>query len=45
MKVAGPGGTAVSICVDILVELTNTVFVSSTNTSSNIERAMLPKLA
>ena len=29
--------TAVSIFVDILVELTNTVYVNSTNISTNIE--------
>ena len=35
--------TAVSIFVDILVELTNknTVFVNSTNITSNIEKAAL----
>ena len=33
--------TAVSICVDILVDLTNTVFVNSTNISKNIETAVL----
>ena len=33
--------TAVPIFVVILVELTNTVFVHSTNTSSNIETAVL----
>ena len=33
--------TAVSIFVDILVELTNSVFVNRTNTSTNIETAVL----
>ena len=33
--------TAVSILVVILVELTNTVFVNSTNITTNIERAAL----
>ena len=33
--------TAVSIFVVILVELTNTVFVYSTNITTNIERAAL----
>ena len=33
--------TAVSIFVDILVELTNTVFVNSTNITINIEMAAL----
>ena len=35
--------THVSIFVDILVELTNTVFVNSTNISTNIETAVLSK--
>ena len=35
------GSTTVSIFVDIVVELTNTVFVNSTNTSTNIETVML----
>ena len=34
---------AVSIFVVILVELTNTVFVNSTNISTNIETAVLSK--
>ena len=33
--------TAVSIFEDILVELTNTVFVNSTNITTNIETAAL----
>ena len=33
--------TAVSIFVVILVELTNTVFVNSTNKTTNIETAVL----
>ena len=32
---------AVSVCVVILVELTNTVFVNSTNISTNIAAAVL----
>ena len=35
--------TAVSIFVVILVELTNTVFVNSTNIKTNIETAVLSK--
>ena len=34
---------AVSIFVDILVELTNTVFVNSTNITTNIETAVLSR--
>ena len=36
--------TVVSIFVVILVELTNTVFVNSTNISTNIETAVLSNL-
>ena len=36
-------GAAVSIFVVILVELTNTVFVNSTNIKTNIETAVLSK--
>ena len=36
--------TAVSIFVAILVELTNTIFVNSTNITTNIETAVLSKL-
>ena len=40
----GLDSTAVSIFVDIVVELTNSaVFVNSTNTSTKIETAMLSK--
>ena len=35
---------AVSIFVVILVELTNTVFVNSTNITTNIETAVLSRL-
>ena len=35
--------TAVSIFVVILVELTNTVFVNSTNITTNIETAVLSR--
>ena len=35
--------TAASIFVGILVELTNTVFVNSTNINTNIETAALSK--
>ena len=35
---------AVSIFVVILVELTNTVFVNSTNITTNIETAVLSKI-
>ena len=37
----GIDSTAVSIFEDVLVELTNTVFVNSTNTTTNIEMAVL----
>ena len=36
--------TAVSIFVDILVELTNSVFVNSTNITTNIETAALSRM-
>ena len=36
--------SAVSIFVDMLVELTNTVFVNSTNITTNIETAVLSTL-
>ena len=36
--------TAVSIFVVILIELTNTIFVNSTNITTNIETAVLSKL-
>ena len=40
----GLESTAVSIFVDIVVELTNSaVFVNSTNTSTKIETAMMSK--
>ena len=35
---------AVSIFVVILVELTNTAFVNSTNTTTNVETAVLSRL-
>ena len=37
--------TAVSIFVVILVKLTNTVFVNSTNITTNIETAALSRIA
>ena len=45
-RLGSPGGsgvdsTAVSIFVDMLVELTITVFVNSTNIATNIETAVL----
>ena len=47
-RLGSPGGsgvdsTAVSIFVDMLVELTITVFVNSTNIATNIETAVLSK--
>ena len=45
-KMGNGGGidsTAVSIFVVVLVELTNTVFVNSTNITTNIETAALSK--
>ena len=36
-----PDSTAVSVFVDILVDLTNTVFVKLTNIFTNIETAVL----
>ena len=38
---SGLDSTAVSIFADIVVELTNSVFVNRTNTSTNIETAVL----
>ena len=40
---SGVDSTAVSIFVDMLVELTITVFVNSTNIATNIETAVLSK--
>ena len=37
----GLDSTAVSIFVVVLIELTNTVFVNSTNITTNIETALL----
>ena len=45
-KMGNGGGidsTAVSIFVVVLVELTNTVFVNSTNITTNIETAVLSR--
>ena len=41
----GIDSTAVSIFVVVLVELTNTVFVNSTNITTNFETAVLSTLA
>ena len=41
----GIDSTAVSIFVVVLVELTNTVFVNSTNITTNIETAVLSTLS
>ena len=46
-KMGNGGGidsTAVSIFVVVLVELTNTVFVNSTNITTNIETAVLSSI-
>ena len=46
-KMGNGGGidsTAVSIFVVVLVELTNTVFVNSTNITTNIETAALSSI-
>ena len=40
---AGIDSTAVSVFLVILVELTNTVFVNSTNITTNIETAVLSR--
>ena len=41
---SGIDSAAVSLSIVILVELTNTVFVNSTNISTNIETAVLSNL-
>ena len=43
VEVLGVDSAAVSIFVVILVELTNTVFVNSTNITTNIETAVLSR--